>query len=152
MMVGCASLGLGDSQGDDSGVTIHHRQAQTMQIPPDMVPPKGQCRIWYKNVPKDKQPPIVSCNQAHADAENFGGAVVWADQHTAAGSGDVAFLDYGNNPFVGVPASRIPPPGQCALWMSELPESLQPAPADCQLVRLDQKQRQTGKVLYMPGR
>lgn len=43
------------------GKRIHHRKE--VRIPPGHRPPRGKCRIWYRDVPPGKQPPPVSCHR-----------------------------------------------------------------------------------------
>lgn len=55
----------------------------TQDVPKDMRPPAGMCRIWLDGVPPAQQPAPTSCPQAvRTRPEN--GRVIWGDD--AAGS------------------------------------------------------------------
>lgn len=39
-----------------------HSRRHHIKIPPGHMPPKGKCRVWFKDHPPGHQPPPVSCN------------------------------------------------------------------------------------------
>jgi hypothetical protein len=126
------------------------RGVSSFRVPPGNVPPVGQCAIWYPGLPASHQPPAMSCNKAHADAETWGGVVIWAESAAARRSGEVAYVRYGNHGLNGIPPGQLPPPGRCRLWLPDRPDGQQPPPADCR--RIEAQQRTSGgRVLYMPG-
>ena len=47
-------------------------------MPPEHVPPLGQCRIWFAELPPEWQPPAMPCARAHELAQRHGGRVVKA--------------------------------------------------------------------------
>jgi hypothetical protein len=126
------------------------RGVSSFRVPPSHVPPLGQCAIWYPGLPASHQPPAMSCNKAHADAETWGGVVIWAESAAARRSGEVAYVRYGPHGLNGIPPGMLPPPGRCRLWLPDRPDGQQPPPADCR--RIEAQQRTSGgRVLYMPG-
>ena len=120
------------------------------RVPPERVPPQGRCAIWYPGVRADRQPPAMSCNKAHADAESWGGVVIWGESARARATGEVAHIDYGPHTLRGIPADRLPPPGRCRLWIDGIPAHLQPPPARCEQVEARQRVG-GGRVLFMPA-
>lgn len=120
------------------------------RVPPERVPPQGRCAIWYPGVRADRQPPAMSCNKAHADAESWGGVVIWGESARARTTGEVAHIDYGPHTLRGIPPDRLPPPGQCRLWIEGIPAHLQPPPARCEQVEARQRVG-GGRVLFMPA-
>jgi hypothetical protein len=95
------------------------RGVSSFRVPPGNVPPVGQCAIWYPGLPASHQPPAMSCNKAHADAETWGGVVIWAESAAARRSGEVAYVRYGNHGLNGIPPGQLPPPGRCRLWQPQ---------------------------------
>ncbi|MFN3415560.1 MAG: hypothetical protein ACK4ZD_04515 [Caldimonas sp.] len=126
------------------------RGVSTFRVPPGNVPPVGQCAIWYPGLPPAHQPPPMSCNKAHADAETWGGVVIWAETAAARRSGEVAYVRYGNHRLHGVPPGMLPPPGRCRLWLPGRPDGQQPAPGDCRRIEAEQR-TSGGRVIYMPA-
>ena len=126
------------------------RAVAGFRVPPERVPPQGKCAIWYPGVRADRQPPAMSCNKAHADAESFGGVVIWAESPDARSTGEVAYVRYGPHQLSGVPADRLPPPGRCRLWLADTSADKQPPPDTCSRVE-EQQKVSGGRVLYMPG-
>ncbi len=120
------------------------------RVPPDRVPPRGLCRIWYDDLPADRQPAAMTCARAHRVARNHGGRVIWADSDRALQDGDVASADYGQVDFRGVPPDRLPPPGYCRVWLDGVPPDQQPPPAQCPQAERD-AQRLGGRLLYIPS-
>lgn len=120
------------------------------QVPADLVPPVGRCAIWYPGIPVRRQPPAMSCNRAHAEAESWGGVVVWREPARGGRAAQVATFDYGPHRLKGIPPDRLPPPGQCRLWIDGIPAHLQPAPGGCD--QMEARQRVSGgRLLYMPA-
>lgn len=124
--------------------------ATASRLPAGQVPPAGRCAIWYRGVRADRQPLPMSCNKAHADAESWGGVVVWREPARGGGRAQVAEFDYGPHALRGIPPDRLPPPGRCRLWIDGIPAHLQPAPDAC--AQVEARQRVSGgRVLYMPA-
>lgn len=122
----------------------------TLQVPPDRVPPPGLCRIWYDELPADRQPAAMSCARAHRVARNHGGQVIWVEPDRASRDGVVASTDYGPVDFGGVPPDRLPPPGYCRVWLDGVPPDRQPPPAQCPAAERD-AERMGARLLYMPS-
>ena len=38
-------------------------------IPPEHLPPPGECRVWHDDVPPERQPPPTNCRQAEWEAQ-----------------------------------------------------------------------------------
>ena len=126
------------------------RGAQAFSVPPDRVPGRGLCRIWYDDLPPDRQPPPMSCGRAHHVAQSHGGRVIWAESGRAHEDGRVASASYGFVDFRGVPPDRLPPPGSCRVWFEGVPPDRQPPPGPCE--HMEREARRTGgRLLYMPG-
>lgn len=124
--------------------------AAASRLPAGQVPPAGRCAIWYPGVRADRQPLPMSCNKAHADAESWGGVVVWREPARSGRGAQVAEFDYGPHALRGIPPDRLPPPGRCRLWIDGIPAHLQPAPDAC--AQVEARQRVSGgRVLYMPA-
>ncbi len=120
------------------------------RVPPDRVPPRGLCRIWYDDLPADRQPAAMTCARAQRVARNHGGRVIWAASDRAFQDGEVASADYGQVDLRGVPPDRLPPPGYCRVWLDGVPPDRQPPPAQCPQAERD-AQRMGGRLLYMPS-
>lgn len=120
------------------------------RIAPGLVPPLGACRIWYAELPGERQPPFMSCGRAHEIAQRHGGRVVKAISKKSFHDGSVLSQDYGPGRFAGVPPDRLPPPGLCRAWYERAAPDRQPPPMNCdqaeKLVR-----ENGGRLLYMPG-
>ncbi len=122
----------------------------TFHVPPDRVPARGLCRIWYDELPPDRQPAAMTCARAHRVARGHGGRVIWAASQRAAETGEVAAVDYGPVDRRGVPPDRLPPPGYCRVWLEGVPPDRQPPPD--QGPRAEREaQRTGGRLLYMPS-
>lgn len=120
------------------------------RVPPDRVPERGMCRIWYDELPPDRQPPPMACDRAHHIARRHGGRVIWAESSRAHQDGRVASAPHGFADFRGVPPDRLPPPGSCRVWLEGIPPDRQPPPGPC--AHAEQEARRTGgRLLYMPG-
>jgi hypothetical protein len=124
--------------------------AGAFAVPPDRVPGEGLCRIWYDDLPPDRQPPPMSCDRAHHLARRHGGRVIWSEPGGARPDGRVASASYGPVDFRGVPPDRLPPPGTCRVWLDGVPPDRQPPPGPCTHAQRD-AQRTGGRLLYMPG-
>lgn len=125
-------------------------RGHSFSVPPDRVPGGGWCRIWYDDLPPDRQPPPMSCPRAHDIARRHGGRVIWADSRHAHHDGRVASASYGRVDFSGVPPDRLPPPGTCRVWFDGVPPDRQPPPGPCGHVEREAR-RTGGRLLYMPG-
>jgi hypothetical protein len=55
------------------------RGQATREIPKDMVPPPGMCRIWLDSVPPSQQPAPTTCAQA-VRTRPPNGRVIWGPQ------------------------------------------------------------------------
>lgn len=119
-------------------------------VPPDRVPGHGLCRIWFDDLPPDRQPPAMSCERAHHVARRHGGRVIWTEPRHGPGDGRVASASYGRVDFSGVPPDRLPPPGSCRVWLDGVPPDRQPPPTSCARAERDAA-RVRGRVLFMPG-
>jgi hypothetical protein len=126
------------------------RPTGTFEVPPDLVPPRNLCRIWYDGIPDDRQPPSMTCARAHRVAREHGGRVIWAADDAAYQDGKVATTDYGRLDFEGVPPDALPPAGWCRVWKDGLPPDRQPPPARCPDAERDAR-REGGRLLYMPS-
>lgn len=123
---------------------------EAYSVPPDRVPGRGLCRVWYDELPPDRQPPPMSCERAHHVAQRRGGRVIWAQSGQAYQDGRVASRWYGRVDFSGVPPDRLPPPGSCRTWLDGVPPDRQPPPGPCEHVEREAR-RLGGRVLYMPA-
>lgn len=123
---------------------------EAYSVPPDRVPGRGLCRIWYDELPPDRQPPAMACRRAHQVAQRHGGRVIWAQSGAAYQDGRVASRWYGRVDFGGVPPDRLPPPGTCRTWLDGVPPDRQPPPGPCDRVEREAR-RLGGRVLYMPA-
>lgn len=126
------------------------RGGHAFQVPPDRVPGHGLCRIWYDDLPPDRQPPPMPCHRAHHVARRHGGRVIWAESGRAHQDGRVASASYGYVDFSGVPPDRLPPPGSCRVWLEGVPPDRQPPPGPCPHAEREAR-RTGGRLLYMPG-
>jgi hypothetical protein len=126
------------------------RGSAGFHIPPDRVPGRGLCRIWYDDLPPDRQPPSMDCGRAHRLAQHHGGRVVWAESSRAYQDGSVATTDYGRVDLRGIPPDRMPPPGYCRVWLDGVPPDRQPEPGPCPLTEHEAR-RSGGRLLYMPS-
>lgn len=122
----------------------------TFHVPPDRVPPRDLCRIWYDDLPVDRQPAPMTCGRAHSIAQHHGGRVIWAESERAHQDGVVASTDYGQPDLRGVPPDRLPPPGYCRVWLDGVPPDRQPRPAQCPAAERE-AERSGGRLLYMPS-
>lgn len=129
-----------------------HREAPagTFHVPPDRVPPRDLCRIWFDDLPVDRQPAPMTCGRAHRVARHHGGRVIWAESPRSHQDGVVASADYGRVDLRGVPPDRLPPPGYCRVWLEGVPPDRQPPPAQCPAAERD-ADRMGGRLLYMPS-
>jgi len=119
-------------------------------VPPESVPPLGQCRIWYTDLPPQWQPPAMPCARAHALAKEHGGRVIKAISPSSFQNGRTLAVDYGPSNFGGIPPEQLPPPGYCRPWYERVAAERQPAPMTCE--RAEKLVRQHGgRILYMPG-
>ncbi|MGD9951710.1 MAG: hypothetical protein AB7S87_03900 [Burkholderiales bacterium] len=119
-------------------------------VPPQSVPPLGQCRIWYAELPPEWQPPEMPCPRAHALAEKHGGRVVKAISQKSFRDGRTLSVDYGPSNFPDVPPEQLPPPGYCRPWLDRIPAERQPAPMTCERAERIAREK-GGRVVYMPG-
>ncbi len=123
---------------------------QSFQIPPDRVPPRGTCKVWFRDLPPDRQSPPMSCRKARTDAREWGGMVIWARGSDSYQNGQVSAEDFGPHRLHNVPPDRLPPPGMCRLWYDNAPPDRQSRPESCRSA-LHRARRHGGRVLYMPG-
>lgn len=137
-----------EDRGYDRG--DRYDRGDDFHVPPDRVPGHGLCRIWFDDLPPDRQPPPMSCDRAHHVARRHGGRVIWTEPRHRGGDGRVASASYGRVDFSGVPPDRLPPPGACRVWIDGLPPDRQPPPTSCERAERDAG-RVHGRLLYMPG-
>lgn len=128
----------------------HEPPGHPYHVPPDRVPGQGLCRIWYDDLPPDRQPPPMRCGRAHHVARRHGGRVIWVGSRHAQGDGRVESVSYGRVDFTGVPPDRLPPPGSCRVWLEGVPPDRQPPPGPCEHAEREAR-RTGGRLLYMPG-
>jgi hypothetical protein len=134
----------------EPAVPPHRHAVEEFSVPPDRAPGEGLCRIWFDDLPPDRQPPPMSCDRAHHLARRHGGRVIWSESARARQDGRVASASYGYADFRGVPPDRLPPPGSCRVWLDGVPPDRQPPPGPCPHAERD-AQRTGGRLLYMPG-
>jgi len=80
-------------------------------IPPGHIPPPGQCRVWYDNVPPGRQPAPVSCSEAERVASRSRNARVIYGSRSTYGRGNGPY--YGPRAVPRSPADiRRAPSGQ----------------------------------------
>ncbi|MGH8687326.1 MAG: hypothetical protein ACREVQ_06420 [Burkholderiales bacterium] len=120
------------------------------QVPPEGVPPLGQCRIWYTELPPQWQPPSMPCARAHSLASAHGGRVIKAISPASFRSGRTLAVDYGPSNFDGIAPEQLPPPGYCRPWYARVTADRQPAPMTCKRAE-KLVQEHGGRILYMPG-
>ena len=126
------------------------RPTGSFRVPPDRVPPRGQCRIWYDDLPADRQPSAMTCARAHRVARNHGGRVIWARSDRGSEDGEVASVDYGHVDLRGIPPDQLPPPGYCRVWLDGVAPERQPPPARCPEAERE-ADRTGGRLIYMPS-
>lgn len=119
-------------------------------VPPAQVPPLGQCRIWYVDLPPQWQPPAMACARAHALAAKHGGRVVKAVSRQSFENGRTLSIDYGPSSFQGVTPEQLPPPGYCRPWLDRVFPDKQPPVMTCAKAEELLRQR-AGRLIYMPG-
>lgn len=140
-----------DSHDGDSGQAHGHASGgRSFNVPPDRVPPRGACKVWFTGLPPDRQSPPMNCGKARADARRWGGMVIWASGPESYRDGRVAAEDYGSHRLHGVPPDRLPPPGMCRVWRDNAPPDRQAPPESCASASRH-AQAEGGRVLYMPG-
>lgn len=126
------------------------RGGMSFHVPPDRVPARGRCKVWFRDVPPDRQPPSMSCGKARADAREWGGMVIWARGPGSYQDGRVQAEDFGRHGLYGVPPDRLPPPGACRVWRDHVPPDRQSPPESCRSAQRYARE-EGGRVLYMPG-
>ena len=47
-----------------AGLDAQGRGRKAQGIPPGHLPPAGQCRVWYDNLPPGRQPAPTTCDRA----------------------------------------------------------------------------------------
>ena len=114
-------------------------------VPTEALPQSGQCRIFFDNVPAEKQPAQMECEHAKWLAHSWGGRVVAVNGLTA----EVVAEYKGRNDFTGVPVQALPPRGYCRAWLDGVPADQQPEASDCLQARRI-AETQNGRVLFMP--
>ena len=83
-------------------------------VPPGQMPPAGQCRVWYDNVPPGRQPAPTNCDQAERVASRDRNArVIYGDQYGTRNN-DQRYRDrgYGGVYDNGRPRSSYPNSGR----------------------------------------
>lgn len=139
-----------DERHERDAPRARHEHGHDFHVPPDRVPGRGLCRIWFDDLPPDRQPPPMACDRAHRLARRHGGRVIWDGSGRAHQDGRVASSRYGRANFDGVPPDRLPPPGACRVWIDGVPPDRQPPPEPCGRAEHEAR-RVGGRVLYMPG-
>jgi hypothetical protein len=125
--------------------------AQTeFHLPREHVPPLGQCRIWYVELPPEWQPPAMACARAHDLAAKHGGRVVKAISKASYQNGRTMSMDYGPGNFEGIAPEQLPPPGYCRAWHDRVQADRQPPAMTCEKAKQLVRER-GGRLLYMPG-
>jgi len=142
LLAACAAPGPGERP--------QPTEQKEFAVPPQSVPPLGQCRIWYTELPPEWQPPAMPCGRANELAQQHGGRVIKAISPASMRDGRTLALDYGPSNFGGLQPEQLPPPGYCRPWYDRTPADKQPAPMTCERAR-KLVERHGGRVLYMPG-
>jgi hypothetical protein len=109
------------------------------------LPPVGECKIWYNDLPADAQPARMDCEHATWLAQRWGGRVI---ANTQDGALELAAYE-GRNDFTGVPVNALPSHGSCRAWVDGRAVHEQPAESDCRTARRTAEE-EGGRVLYMP--
>jgi len=122
-------------------VTQSVAESPVRGVPADALPSRGECRIWYDELPADKQAAQMDCEHAHWVAERWGGRVIGAQAELASYDG--------RNDFTGVPVEALPRHGYCRAWIDGAAIDQQPVESDCVSARRTANER-GGRVLFMP--
>jgi len=68
-----------------AGLDAQGRGRRAQGIPPGHLPPAGQCRVWYDNLPPGRQPAPTNCDRAEQLASRDRDArVIYGDRSTRA--------------------------------------------------------------------
>jgi len=141
-LAGCAAPGVIERPQPGAQTEYH--------VPPGEVPPLGQCRIWFVELPPQWQPPAMACARAHELAGKHGGRVVKAISRQSFENGRTLSIDYGPGRFEGVAPEQLPPPGYCRPWLDRVFPDKQPPVMTCTKAEQLLRQR-AGRLIYMPG-
>lgn len=136
---GAGSTDVAQALSDVSAPTVEI--SNVAGVPAGALPQRGQCKLWYDELPVGRQAAQMDCEHAQWLARTWGGRVIDHDGERARYEG--------RNDFTGVPVSALPRRGFCRAWLAGVDADAQPAESDCRVAR-QTAERNGGRVIFMP--